>query len=146
LKSNPPDPSRRRALKAMAVVVVGGCAALLGSGLISLPRPEIGSQYEANVESHSSVTGTGNGQTAYARIKVRYFQMSSTLPGVTEEYFDLPSPAVYGQLRAAVIASHPVLASMVPNMLVLVDGVVAKSDTPLQDGDEVDLVPTMAGG
>ena len=144
MKSNPPDPSRRRALKAMAVVVVGGCAALLGSGLISLPRPEIGSQDQA--ESHSSVTGTGNGQTAHARIKVRYFQMSSTLPGVTEEYFDLPSPAVYGQLRAAVIASHPVLASMVPNMLVLVDGVVAKSDTPLQDGDEVDLVPTMAGG
>jgi len=31
-------------------------------------------------------------------------------------------------------------------MLVLVDGVVATGSMPLQNGDEVDLIPTMAGG
>jgi len=89
---------------------------------------------------------SGSGQTTDTRVKVRYFQMNSALPGVTKEYYVLPSPAVYSELRAAVIASHPVLTRMMPTMLVLVDGVVPKGDTPLQDGDEVDYIPTIGGG
>jgi len=145
LTASPPDLSRRRALKAMAVLTVGGCAAIFGSGLLSLPRIGSGVQSQASGPK-SSMQGTGGVHPAYTKIKVRYFQMSSTLPGVSEEYFEIPSPAAYTDLRATVIASHPVLASMMPNMLVLVDGVVAKSGTLLQSGDEVDFVPAMAGG
>jgi molybdopterin converting factor small subunit len=131
----------------MAVVAVGGCAALLGAGLLSLPRVAPGGQSQSTtLESQVSTQGSAEGQNAYTRVKVRYFQMSAALPGVTQEYFVLPSPATYSGLRNAVIAAHPALASMMSSMLVLVDGVVAKSDTPLQDGDEVDFVPTMAGG
>jgi len=72
--------------------------------------------------------------------------MSATLPGVTQEYFVLPSPATYSRLLNVVVVAHPVLSSMMSSMLVLVDGVVAKSDTSLQDGDEVDFIPAMAGG
>ena len=72
--------------------------------------------------------------------------MSAALPGVTQEYFVLPSPATYSGLRSAVIAAHPALTSMMTSMLVLVNGLVAKGDMPLQDGDEVDFIPTMAGG
>jgi len=114
--------------------------------LLSLRRTDTGSQNQGATESQSVMEGAGSGQIAYARVKVRYFQMSSTLPGVTVEYFVLSSPASYSELRAAAIASHPALASMMPKMTVLVDGVVAKSDTPLQNGDEVDFIPTMAGG
>ena len=144
--SDPPDPSRRKALKAMAVVAIGGCVALLGSGLLSPPRIDTASQSQATTASQSSMQDGGSSQTVDTRVKVRYFQMNSALPGVTEEYYALPSPAVYSELRAAVIASHPVLARMMPTMLVLVEGVVAKGDTPLHNGDEVDYIPTIGGG
>ena len=131
----------------MAVVAIGGCAALLGSGLLSLPRIDPGSQSQATKsESQVSTQGTARGQTTFTRVKVRYFQMSATLPGVTQEYFVLPSPATYSRLLNVVVVAHPVLSSMMSSMLVLVDGVVAKSDTSLQDGDEVDFIPAMAGG
>ena len=145
LTSNPPDPSRSRALKAMAIAVVGGCAAFAGSGLLPFPRINTDIQSQAK-ESQTSSQATASDQTSFTRVRVRYFQMSSALPGVTEEYFVLPSPAIYSALRGAVTASHPALASMVPGMLVLVDGVVAKDDTQLKNGDEVDLIPTMTGG
>jgi len=150
LKPNPsdiPDPPRRRALKAMAVVAVGGCVALLGAGLFSLSRVNPESQSNSTtLESQVSTQGSVEGQNTYARVKVKYFQMSAALPEVTQEYFVLPSPATYSALCNAVTAAHPALASMMSSMLVLVDGVVAKTNTPLQDGDEVDFIPTMAGG
>jgi len=141
----PPDPSRRRALKLMGAVAVGGCVALLGSGLLSFPLIDTGSQTRATV-TQSDAQQAGGGQASYARVKVRYFQMSSTLPGVTEEYFVLPDPATYGELRSAVISAHPAISSMMASMLVLADGIVAKEDTPLHAGDEVDFIPAMAGG
>jgi len=145
--SDAPDPSRRRALKAIAFVAVGGCVAFLASGLLSLPGADSGSQKEvAASESQVSTQGSANGQSGYTRVKVRYFEMSAPLPGLTQEYFVLQSPATYSGLQNAVVAAHPALASMMSSMLVLVDGLIATSDTPLQDGDEVDFVPAIAGG
>jgi molybdopterin converting factor small subunit len=72
--------------------------------------------------------------------------MSSALPGISEEYFVLQSPAYFSQLRDAVVVAHPNLYSMMPSMMVLIDGVVAKGGSALKDGDEVDFVPMMAGG
>ena len=143
---NPPDPSRRMALKAMAVIAVGGCVALLGSGLLSHPKVDSLSQGQTIAsELQDSTSGSGS-QSAYTRVKVRYFQMSSTLPGVTQEYFVIKNPATYCELSDAVVAAHPALAPMMPGMLVLVDGVVATGGMPLQNGDEVDFIPAMAGG
>ena len=143
---DPPDLSRRMALKAMAVIAVGGCVALLGSGLLSHLKVDSPSQGQTTASELQDSTSESGGQSAYTRVKVRYFQMSSTLPGVTQEYFVIKSPATYGGLRDAVVAAHPALASMMSGMLVLVDGVVATGSMPLQNGDEVDLIPTMAGG
>jgi molybdopterin converting factor small subunit len=130
----------------MALVAVGGCVALLGPGLLSLSPSNQGSQRQTAAQSQSSTEESANGKTAYTRVKVRYFQMSSVIPGVTQEYFALPSPATYGELSASVTAAHPALTSMMPTMLVLVDGVVPGGNTPLQNGDEVDFIPAMAGG
>jgi len=129
----------------IAAVAVGGCVAILGSGLLSLPRTDPGGQSQKTT-AQSGAQQTDGGQTSYTRVKVRYFQMSSNLPGLTEEYFVLPDPATYGELRSAVISAHPAISSMMSNMLVLADGIVAESDTQLQNGDEVDFIPAMAGG
>jgi molybdopterin converting factor small subunit len=140
--SGPADPSRRKMLKALVVVAAGGCVAFLGSGLLrSMPS----NQNDTSTSAPSTVM-PGQGGSPYSRIKVRYFQMSSTLPGVSEEYFIIPNPATYGQLLGAVVAAHPVLAAMVSSMLVLIDGAVAKAGTALKEGDEVDFIPAISGG
>jgi len=134
-------------LKALAVVAVGGGIALLGSGLFLNSKSTTVSSAQTRTPTLASETGgvTG-GDGAYTKVKVRYFQMSSTLPGLSQEYFALPSPTNFGELLQAVISSHPVLSSMMPSMLILVDGVVPKSDTVLNDGDEVDFIPAIGGG
>jgi len=138
----PADPSRRKLLKTLVMVAAGGCVAILGSGLLrSVPSY----QSDAPASAFSTVTRAQD-TGSYSRIKVRYFQMSSTLPGISEEYFIIPNPVTYGQLLSAVVAAHPVLATMMSSMLVLVDGAVAKAGTALKEGDEVDFIPAMSGG
>ena len=131
----------------MAFVAIGGCVALLASGLLSLHGTDSENQNPTTAsESQVSTQGSAGGESTYVRVKVCYFQMSAALPGLTQEYFVLPSPATYGELHNALIAAHPALASMVSSMVVLVNGLVAGNDTPLQDGEEVDCIPVMAGG
>jgi len=145
MASNPPgpaDPSRRKALKALALVAAGGCVAIFGSGFLT---SVLGYQGEASTSGSPTIV-QGQSANSYSRIKVRYFQMSSTLPGVSEEYFVLSNPANYGELLHAVVAAHPVLATMVPSMLVLVDGAIAKAGSALKEGDEVDFIPAISGG
>jgi len=138
----PADPSRRKALKALALVAAGGCIAIFGSGFL---RSLLGYQGETSTSGPPTIA-QGQSAYSYSRIRVRYFQMSSTLPGVSEEYFVLPNPANYGELLHSVVAAHPVLAKMVPSMLVLVDGAIAKGGTALKEGDEVDFIPAISGG
>jgi len=118
----------------------------MGSGVLPGVKPGLSSSKQRqNSTSNAAVADRGT-QTTYSKIKVRYFQMSAALPGVSEEYFTLPSPADYRELSDAVLVAHPTLSSMMSNMLVLVDGVVARDTTPLKDGDEVDFIPATAGG
>lgn len=145
--SEPPDPSRRRALKVIVFIAIGGCVALLASGLLPLPASDPESQKQANMsESQVSTQGSASSQSADVRVKVRYYGMSAALPELTQEYFVLPSPATYSGLRNAVVAAHPALAPMMSSMLALLGGLVAQSDMPLKDGDEVDYIPATAGG
>lgn len=146
-QSAPPDPSRRKALKVLSAIAIGGCIVFLGSGLLPASRSGLTGQTQskAYASAASTVSARGN-QAKYLRVKVRYFQMSSTLPGISEEYFVLPDPANYGDLLHTVTAAHPVLATMLPSMLILVDGVVAKGEMQMRDGDEADFIPVMSGG
>ena len=143
----PQSPSRRRLLRLLAVAVVGGGAALIGSGIVLnfKTEPAKSGLTASSVPAAGALATVGN-QAAKVRIKVMYFQMASSLPGIREEYITLQGPARYSQLLGVVTSEHPVLTGMMPTMLVLVDGIVAKADTPLSDGDEVDFIPTVAGG
>lgn len=137
------DDSRRKALKALAFVAVGACVALVSSGrLASLS----GAQSEGVASGSAAPTVEEGSSATYSRVKVRYFQMSATLPDISEEYYVLPNPANYSELLRSVLGVHPVLNTMMTSMLVLVDGAVASNTTTLKEGDEVDFIPSMSGG
>lgn len=80
-------------------------------------------------------------------VKVIYFQMSQFVD-ITEEYFDLPSPASLYNLLSTITQRHSsVSAQMMATMLILVNNAPAAGLNPtLNDGDVVDLVPLVAGG
>lgn len=73
-----------------------------------------------------------------------YFQMPQV--GVADEYYTLKSPASLGDLLERVVQKHPLISSMTPTMMILIDGVPGYPATQLKDGDEVDLVPAIVGG
>ena len=74
-----------------------------------------------------------------------YFQMPLVVD-TREEYFVLQNPAYFRDLLADVLQKHPALSPMTSSMLILIDGVHAQPSTVLRDGDEVDLIPAVAGG
>ena len=115
---------RRSFLRWIIGSVVAGGAALTTVNLISaLQRP------------------------ALVTVKVIYFQMQQFV-NITDEYFDLPSPASLSNLLNAVTQRHSsLLPQMMATMLILVDNAPATGPDPtLNDGDVVDLIPLVAGG
>jgi molybdopterin converting factor small subunit len=72
--------------------------------------------------------------------------MPSNVVDASEEHFVLKSPAHFRDLKSVVVGEHPLLLPMFPTMLSLVDGVPATPATELNDGDEVDFIPAVAGG
>jgi molybdopterin converting factor small subunit len=84
---------------------------------------------------------------ALVTVKVIYFQMQQFV-NLTDEYFQLPSPASLSNLLSAVTQRHPSLSpQMMAMMLILVNNAPAAGPDPtLNDGDVVDLVPLVAGG
>jgi len=123
--------SRRELIRMMVLSAVGiGMAAAT-----SIPLFEI-----------KPVSGKATAsQSVPITVKVVYFQMPQLVEN-HQEYFVLQSPAIFGELLEQVTRAHPVLASMTQSMMILVNGSVAKSNTPLNGGDEVDFIPAFAGG
>lgn len=78
-------------------------------------------------------------------VKVEYFQMPLVVT-TSVEHFSLASPARYSDLLALVVQEHPAISTMLPSMMILIDGVPATPGAPLSDGDEVDFIPAIAGG
>ena len=84
---------------------------------------------------------------ALVTVKVIYFQMQQFV-NMTDEYFQLPSPASLSNLLNAVTQRHPSLSpQMMATMMILVNNAPATGiDPTLNDGDVVDLIPLVAGG
>ena len=83
----------------------------------------------------------------HVSVKVIYFQMQQYV-NLSEENFDLPSPASIRDLLSIIAHRHSSLSTqMMGSMLILVnDAPVAGLDSALNDGDVIDLVPLVAGG
>jgi len=147
--------SRRQLLRLFAY-------SALGAGLVLGARSLAGSAFSATASTQSTSTTSSSSATttlavsragsvqpssssADVRVKVMYFQMPLVVEA-EKEYFVLPNPAHYSDLLEKVLQEHQALSPMMPGMMVLIDGVLAKPGTTLSDGDEVDFIPAVAGG
>ena len=134
-------------IRLLALGAAGAGLALVGADALFNSRLSGGASSQTSVSTAIPATRAAiQTQSGSLRVKVRYFQMAGTLPGVQQEFFVLQRPARYSLLLEEVVGKHPVISGMMPTMLVLVDGLVAEADTPLNDGDEVDFIPTVSGG
>lgn len=75
--------------------------------------------------------------------RVRYFAAAAEAAGTDAEERGERSLSA---LRAAVVAEHPALADILPRCAVMVDGVRADDDRPLDDAQLIDVLPPFAGG
>jgi molybdopterin synthase catalytic subunit len=80
------------------------------------------------------------------RIEIRTFGGLSERAGLTTLFVELPEGADVGHLRRAVAAAHPELAELLPRVAVSVDLELASDSTVLHEGQEVALLPPVAGG
>ena len=80
------------------------------------------------------------------RVEVLYFAILRERVGRERESLELPDGADVRTARAAIAARHPGIESLLPRVQTAVNRVMAKDDTALADGDEVALLPPVAGG
>ena len=145
--SRHPDSSKRNLLRLAVLAGAGGVLAVLLSRSLAGNVSNLSSQStQSQVQTTSQVVlpVSSSGHSSI-KVKVRFFQMSQIIPA-SEEYFAVPSPAQYSDLLGAVLSRYPKIGAMIPTMVALVDGFPAKAATPLNDGDEVDFIPSLAGG
>jgi len=80
------------------------------------------------------------------RIRVRLFAMQRQQLGVRELSLEVAEGATIADAWAALAALHPVLAPAGPTLRFARNGVYADAADALQDGDELALIPPVAGG
>ena len=80
------------------------------------------------------------------RVEVLYFAILRERVGRERESLELPDGADVRTARAAIAARHPGIESLLPRVQTAVNRVMAKEETALADGDEVALLPPVAGG
>ena len=80
------------------------------------------------------------------RVEVLYFAILRERVGRERESLELPDGADVRTARAAIAARHPGIESLLPRVQTAVNRVMAKDQTALADGDEVALLPPVAGG
>jgi len=80
------------------------------------------------------------------RIRVRLFAMQRQQLGVRELPLDVPDGSTIADAWRALAALHPVLGPAGPTLRFARNAAYADPATPLADGDELALIPPVAGG
>jgi molybdopterin synthase catalytic subunit len=83
---------------------------------------------------------------ARVRVHVLYFAILREKVGRDRELLELPADADVGAARAAIAARHPELEALLPLVQTAVNRAFAGERAPLADGDELALIPPVAGG
>jgi molybdopterin synthase catalytic subunit len=83
---------------------------------------------------------------ALATIRVRFFARYAELVGRTEAAVSVPLPATVGDVVRRVRQDFPQASALPPQPLAAVNRKHVKLDARVADGDEVALLPPMAGG
>ncbi|MFH1679975.1 MAG: molybdopterin converting factor subunit 1 [Candidatus Eisenbacteria bacterium] len=79
-------------------------------------------------------------------VTVRYFGPAAEDAGVPEEKIELPSGARLSSCIEAFMKKHPALAARREYLRCAVNLECAEGDRPLGDGDEIAVMPPVAGG
>ncbi|MDX2023172.1 MAG: molybdenum cofactor biosynthesis protein MoaE [Deltaproteobacteria bacterium] len=80
------------------------------------------------------------------KVQLLYFAVVRERLGLDEEHISLPADATVSTLLRRLSDLHFVLAPLLPKLSVAVNRSVVPHSTPLHDGDEVALLPPVAGG
>lgn len=80
------------------------------------------------------------------RITVRYFAQAREFAGTKEEHLELTGMTRVQEVISKIGEAHPRLREMQQIMRVVVNGRMTDDNILLKDGDQIALVPPMAGG
>ena len=80
------------------------------------------------------------------RIKVRYFAVARERAGLEEEALELPAGASVAAALDQLGQRHPAIAALRGHLATAVNQEMVRSDAVLADGDELALIPPVAGG
>ena len=80
------------------------------------------------------------------KLTVKLFAAARELAGRGEVDVELPAGATVGELRAALVATAPTLASLAQRSMIAVNEEYASNATTLNDGDVAALIPPVSGG
>jgi MoaE-MoaD fusion protein len=80
------------------------------------------------------------------KVDVLYFAVLRERIQLDHETVELPAGASVRDARAAIAARHPSVATLLPGVQFAVNRVVAADTRALTDGDELALLPPVAGG
>jgi MoaE-MoaD fusion protein len=79
-------------------------------------------------------------------IEIRLYASLKDKVGQNRIQIELPEPATVATLRAAIIASYPVVADGLRSAIVSVNRNFAADETPIQPTDELAIFPPVSGG
>jgi len=80
------------------------------------------------------------------QIDVRFFALYREQAGQASMTVELPTPATVGLAVEELRRMLPHLAPKAPDIVTAVNAQYASDDTPLQDGDQLALIPPVSGG
>ena len=80
------------------------------------------------------------------RVIVRLFGPAREVVGADQVAVDVPAGSTAGAALAALAASHPELAGLLPRSRVAVNLAYVDAGTRLAPGDEIAIVPPVGGG
>lgn len=79
-------------------------------------------------------------------VQVRYFAVLRERIGLSQERFEIPADAPASGVLDAVVERHPAVAAYRSRLRLAVNEEFVAPDAPVKDGDEVALIPPVAGG
>ena len=135
--------SRRSFLRLIGGLALGTSGLLIANGMVS-------PQYlERNMETLAGTpnlaNGEASGRASLITVKV-YYSMMAQYTNLEEEDFVLQTAADIQDLINTVLVRHPSISTMMPAMLILLNGIPSKPTVVLTNGDVVQFIPMAAGG
>ena len=79
-------------------------------------------------------------------IAIKFFARAKDLAGTGDLTLNLPEPCTVGQAKAVLVSRYPSLRSMMPTLLMAVDGDYAADAMSLTEACELACFPPVSGG